>query len=209
MQGRITLLKIILINLIPVFGYLFFDWTLFEMAVVFFLETCAIYLSHEIYRYFILKTTRLPFVYGLIQLFFTLPVLGGLMFTYGILTYFLTANNSGKAGKPFDNYLDALSEIELLWILLFLLLIEGFSLFQKKRTQTHFKKASSLRVFRRMFYTHFYVIGSLVVLLIIPFGPIAGIIFLIGLKIVMDYFVEDEFAWAKFKKWIKSISPKG
>ncbi|MBN4072859.1 hypothetical protein JYT74_02340 [Crocinitomix catalasitica] len=55
---------------------------------------------------------------------------------------------------------------------------------------------------RRLFYTHFYLAAALIVLLVFP-PEIGGLIFVIGFKVVMDYMVEDENAWRKFKSWIK------
>jgi len=204
MKRWVTISKIILINLIPLLGYLFFDWTLFEMAVVFLLETCAIYIVHEVDRYFINKETRFPFIFALIQFAFGLPVLASFTFVYSLICYTFTGDH-GTSNKFYDDFINALSEIDYFWIMPILLIIEGLSVINKKLNNPNHQNISYKRMLRRMFYTHFYVIGSLFFVVLIPFGIVTKFLFVICFKVAMDYFVEDSRAWAKFLLWIKSF----
>ncbi|MBN4072858.1 hypothetical protein JYT74_02335 [Crocinitomix catalasitica] len=87
-----------------VVGFIFFEWTVFEMAVVFLLETGAIYLVHEFDRYFINKKTRIPVFFSLIQLAFSVGFLCGLMWGYAIVAFLLSGRGvlgSEQFGKSF------------------------------------------------------------------------------------------------------------
>src|SRR5687768_13254415 len=76
---KISTLKLLLVNLIPVIGVIFFEWELFETAITYILETICVFLVFDIDQYFIDKDTRIPLPFALLQFIFTIATFLALM----------------------------------------------------------------------------------------------------------------------------------
>lgn len=83
------LLRMLLIHLVPLFGILFLEWEIFDVAFVYILELCAGYLVYEIDTYFIDKKTRFPFIAAFFQFVITLMPLAGLLIAPSYILFVL------------------------------------------------------------------------------------------------------------------------
>jgi hypothetical protein len=197
---KIALLRLALVNLIPVIGVIFFEWELFEIGVSYVLETFAIYTVYEIDHFFIDKRTRLPFVFAFIQLVFALVTVAAFMFATILIIYFiLTPPDPHDFTKDLFRKLD---RINLIIPLSVLITIEFITYYIRKSKDVLHQENSTWRVIRRILYSHLYISGSLMFLFFFPQSLVLFIPFFIGLKIVLEYSTEDERVFKALGVWI-------
>jgi hypothetical protein len=189
---RIALIKLILVNLVPVAGFIFLDWDLFEIGVVYVLETAAIYIVYEIDIFFIDKRTRFPFPMALISFILTSVTFSALMFASVMIIYVIVTPPAATSAA-FQRELEY-RLLNLEWEVPFAFLI-GLELItyyiRKAKTAAHIA-TSTWRVLRRILFSHLFLALSLIILGFLPQNLVTIIPFFIGLKMVLEYSAEDE-----------------
>ncbi len=199
---KISLLRLALVNLIPVIGVIFFEWELFEIGVTYVLETFAIYTVYEIDHFFIDKRTRLPFVFAFIQLVFALVTVAAIMLASVLIIYIMITPEVSTPQAFSNQFVLRLKNLNMLYPLITLLVVEfGTYYIRKSKDSAHIPN-STWRVIRRMLYSHLYISLSLMFLFFFPQSLVLFIPFFIGLKIVLEYSTEDERVFKALWTWI-------
>ena len=210
MNGKLKLaiVRLILIQLIPIVGVIFFEWQLFEIGVTYILETMAIYVAYELDHYFIDKRTRFLFPMALIQFALTMVTFSGMMFGSAMIIYIiLTPPISNPSTNQFVNeFLYRLEEMEMGIAFAGLLVIELITYYIRKAKDTAHIANSTWRVVRRILYSHLYIVACLVILSFFTQNLFVFIPFFIGLKIAFDYSAEDERIFKAL--WLKFLETK-
>lgn len=208
MKNKLSIYKAVLINLIAIIGFFYFGWEIFEVAFIYILETFAIFFVFFVDRYFIVKETRYPFGFALVQLFFLVPTLGALLYSYTILVFMIAKiedPNSKNIVKPLN---EQLGNMNLPLLLGTIIIIEAVNFYVKKRVRKNEKPATIYWNLQRLLIIHMYVILSSFAFVLFPFPTIYKIIFIIGFKVMVDFAVNDELFFKKLKEKLKLIQQK-
>lgn len=201
-QVKISIVRLVLVNLIPVLGVIFLEWELFEIGITYILQTCAIYFVFELDYYFIDKHTRMHIVMSLIQLFFTALTFGGMMYGSALIMYTIITPQVGEYNDFIEQFFTKLDRMQILFPATGMFVIELVTFYiRKSRDRTHATN-NTWRVIRRILYSHLYMVACLLLLSAFPKNIFVMITFFIGLKIVLDYSVEDERVFKTIGQWI-------
>lgn len=161
---KLPLIRLIIIQLIPVFGLLFFDWKLFDLAVLYILESMAIFFVFNLHQYFINKKTRYPFIFALIQLLFSLIFFSGFVYGYFVIIYVVTGET--EHGHFQNELYSRLMEMNFWTVLVVLIVFELISFYLKQARSETSAELNFLKVMKRLLYTHLFVIGGLILLVL-------------------------------------------
>ena len=179
------------------------EWSLFEIMILYLAETVAIMYVYFIERYFINKKTRYPFVFATIQLIFLTFFFGGLMFGYSIVLHGISNIGLPPLEKPIEATIEDLINMKWHFVLLLLFLLEVSSYVKKWMNLDDFEEISFKRTMRRFLFTHLFIFGALIICLILPFHILIVIFIIVGMKIILDYMVEDELFVNKILNQLK------
>ena len=182
-----SILILMLVNLFPIIGVTFFGWDIFEIVILYVLETMIIGLFN-ILKMFIVKDGGKPFLipfffihyngFILIQSVFVLMLLGGEIDDTGLLT----------EGTINDLYLTFTNRDFIIAILL-IIFSHGVSFFRnfiKKRAFENLKLGKLMFApYKRIFVQQFMVIGGAMIVMLFQ-APMGFLIIFIMLKTVLD-----------------------
>lgn len=156
---RISLIRLGLAQVIPIVGLLFFEWRLFDLAVLYILESVAVFFVFNFYQYFIRKETRYPIPFAIIQLLFALIFFSGVSYAYLVITYLITGESAH--GHFADHMHERLLEMHFWSILLVILIFEFIGFFQKLRISKSTAHLNFIRVMKRQLFSYLFIIGGL------------------------------------------------
>lgn len=198
---------ILLGNLIPIIGVLFFEWTMFEVAMTYLLETFIIFFIHEIDKTIFRKDTRLPFIFAFFQTSFLLPVTVGFLYVYSVLIFAITAEPYQR-GEAFVKHLQReILHSNIEYLLIALILFESVVYIINNKDGRNHKTAKTWYVMRKILFVHLFIVGSVFLLAFIPLY-LVQIAFLIAFKIMLDFAIEDEQFFVKLKTKILQLYQK-
>ncbi|MBI3134867.1 MAG: hypothetical protein HYZ14_09370 [Bacteroidetes bacterium] len=189
---KISILRLILVNLVPVVGVIFFDWELFEIAIAYILETICVYVVFDIDLFFIDKRTRFPVHFALIQFAFTMLTFSTLMYASAMIIFVIITPPMSRTSDLTDLFEYKLRHMEILFPFITLFILELITYYIRKAKDTNHIANSTWRVIRRILYSHLYIVGALIVLAALPQNKVVFIPFFIGLKLILEYSTEDE-----------------
>lgn len=200
-QRVIKIAKIILINAFPIIGHFLFDWGLFEVALTYIIETFVIFMIFFINSYFIVKETRYPIPFAMIQLFFVIIPIGGFAAVYTFVAFALTEPVLWNTKPKFDHLASRLDDYHLIEVICCFFIIEGISFALKAKKNQ--KITTIWYNLRKLLFVHVFVILFLIASAFIPPNIVLQIVFLVSFKILLDYAVDNEQfmdnLYAKFK----------
>jgi len=189
MIGRVSLALLVVANLLPLVGVLFWDWDVFFLLLLFWCENVIIGLF-GIARIVVSGSTENTFE-GLFLPVFFLVHYGGFMFGHFMVLSFMYTNSLedgvGVVG-PADYYFIVVENLS--WLVLVALFVShGWSFaenFMGNREHERITPGQAMALpYRRMMITHVALIfGGF--FLIETGQPLAGLILLILMKIVLD-----------------------
>jgi hypothetical protein len=189
MIGRVSLALLVVANLLPLFGVLFWDWDVFSLLLLFWCENVIIGLF-GIARIVVSGTTENTFE-GLFLPVFFLVHYGGFMFGHFMVLFFMYSggvSDGGGVAEPADYYRIVVENLS--WVALAALFAShGWSFvenFMGNREHERLTPGQAMALpYRRMMITHVaLIVGGF--FLIETGQPLAGLILLILMKIVMD-----------------------
>jgi len=193
-KKKFRIIKIILFNAIPILGFAFLDWQLFEIAVAYILQTFVPFIIFFVDYHFFDKKNRYPFVFAVIQLFFLLIPFIGMMYVYGIIIFTITDNNfifSNKSNS-FERMLWRLEDMNLELLLIAFFVIETIGYLIKRAADKHHKESKIWYNIRKILFVHVYIISFIALLLVFPDFLLIQVLFIVGFKILFDFAIEDE-----------------
>lgn len=199
---KIFLIKLILVNLVPIIGVIFLEWELFEIGITYILETCAIYLVYELDHYFIDKKTRIPIIMALLQLFFTSLTFGAMMYGSAMIMYIIITPQTGEYNDFIDHFFTKLDRMQIVFPAVAMFVLEIISFYVRKSKDATHTANNTWRIIRRILYSHLYMVVCLIVFSVLPQNMYVMIPFFIGLKIILEYSVEDEKIYRNIGNWI-------
>jgi len=202
-QRAIKIAKIILINAFPIIGHFLFEWGLFEVALTYIIETFVIFMIFFINSYFIVKETRYPIPFALIQLFFVIIPIVGFAFVYILVAFGITEPELAATQKDFKELIKRLDQYHLYQVIFSLFIIEGVSFGLRAK---HQKKITTIWYnLKKLMFVHLFIITFLIIYGFLPNWIITQIIFLVSFKIMLDYAVENEnFMDSMYERFKKS-----
>ena len=186
---KISLARLVVIQLIPIIGLIFFEWQLFDLTVVYLLESVAVFFVFNFHQYFIQKSTRYPFGFALIQLLFSLIFFSGLMFGFLVVLYVVTGE--AKFGHFQDHMYHRLMLMNFWWVLLMLMILEFTSFYLKISRSKILVVLNFASAMKRILFTYLFVIGSLVLLLLTLGNHIILYTLLVIMKMIFEIAMED------------------
>lgn len=181
---RVSIVFLVLANLIPVFGVLYFDWDVFYVLLLFWCENVVIGIF-GILR--MLVSTGNIFVAA----FFTVHY-GGFMMGHLVVLFAMFSgafeDEQGKATEP-EQFLEAVTDPPTLIAVLALFVSHGWSFFAnflRSDERNLLTGATAMaQPYRRMIITHVALLAGGFFLTTMG-QPLPGLLLLIGMKIVMD-----------------------
>lgn len=189
------IVKLILLNVVTLIGVIWFDWDLFEIGILYVLDTTVIYFVFELDSFFIDKKTRLPLFFALLQLSFTSIPFLGLMYFMGILTKYITTGTFNP-----DSFFYRIEHMHF-WIPgIFFLLSELIYYYTRKAHDPDAVAKNIWRIFRRILYSQIFLVISLVIASNVGNSLWFSVLVFMGLKLVMEYSGEDARAFIFLKK---------
>jgi len=192
---KITILKLILVNTITVVGLLFFDWEIFEVVVIYILESLAIYVVFNVRYFFLEPKTNYPFPLALIQLTISLVPFVAILYAQVAIIYGILTPRSIDFALSFKFAAERVEDMELLIPLFSLICIETLTVFMQRRNQlkqTNQFFISYSRVFIRILFSTLYLIPASFIVFLFNHNFVVSVIFMIGLRFIMEYSIEDE-----------------
>jgi len=189
MIGRASLALLVVANLLPLIGVLFWDWDVFFILLLFWFENVIIGLF-GIARIVVSGSSENTFE-GLFLPVFFLVHYGGFMFGHFMVLLYLYSSGVEHGGglvEPADYYLIVLGNFT--WLALLALFIShGWSFAENFMGNREHERISPLQAmglpYRRMMITHVALIAG-GFFLIESGQPLGGLILLILLKIALD-----------------------
>ena len=189
MPARLSVPVLVVANLVPVVGVLLWDWDVFLLLLLFWCENVVIGIF-GIARLIVAGKTESP-VEGLVLPVFFLVHYGGFMFGHFMILFAMYSGHVEEAGKlvePEDYYRVIIEQLN--WVAVLALFIshawsfvENFMVQQEHERLTP-GQAMALP-YRRMMITHVALIAG-GFFLVERGQPLAGLVFLIALKIALD-----------------------
>jgi len=194
---KIILIKLIAVQIIALIGFIFYDWALFEVSVVYLAESAVIYFVFNFDHYFIHPKTRYPIPFALIQMMFSLVFFSGMMFGYAVAVFFITNEAGENAGKLINNLmLPKLQNMNLEYTIFVLLVVETVTyIIRKKKDKRAHLSNSFWRVMTRLLYLHLFIVSGLFVLVVFAQNHYVTVPIFIILKMILDFATEDKRIW--------------
>lgn len=189
MQARLSIPILIVANLVPLAGVLLWDWDVFLLLLLFWCENVIIGIF-GIARLIVAGKTESP-VEGLILPVFFLVHYGGFMFGHFMVLFAMYSGHVEEAGRlvePEDYYRVILEELS--WVAVVALFIShAWSFVENYMGQQEHERLTPGQAmalpYRRMMITHVALIAG-GFFLAEKGQPLAGLVFLIALKIALD-----------------------
>jgi hypothetical protein len=201
--------KVFVPNLIPIIGVLFFSWGIFELAFTYFLETGVAFLVFFIDRFFVAKDTRYPFFFALIQLWFLLFPFIGIIWGWIILTFSLTQPDFEENKHMFVALEQHVIEFNFYWVLVGFFVFEVINYFMKNKGGRNDKTSSVWFNLKKFLMVHLFVILCTFIYSILPHNTLTGLIFIMSLKIVLDYVLENDKTMHKLDRILSKFATFG
>ncbi len=189
MKGKTALVLLVAANLVPVLGVLLWDWDVFLLLLLFWCENVIIGIF-GIARMIVAGNSD-TFAEGLMLPLFFLVHYGGFMFGHFMVLFAMYSSSVEEAGvlaEPSDYYRVILENLN--WIVLIALFVShGWSFVENymgRREHERLTPGQAMALpYRRMMITHVaLLVGGF--LLVEKGQPLAGLVFLVLLKIVLD-----------------------
>lgn len=186
-NNSLLLIKICLINLIPVFGILFLEWQIFEIAFSFLLDTMVLFVFSYFDHYIINKTKKestLLTVMQFINNFLLLTVIT--LILIGFINY-ITEIKSGTGIEIIDKVAENLLDFQYVLILPSIIFFNGIYFWLTKNTEE--KDTTIWKVLERIFYLYMFITIAGIIFGILPYMSGLGLSLFIIAKIFIDYFL--------------------
>ena len=197
-KEKIFFTRLILVNLMPVFGVAFLGWDAFWIALSYVVETLAIYIVFELDYYFIDRHSRFPFPFALLQFFFTMLPMTGLLTGSVYFIYWITeAGANAETDTIVKGVQRYIEDPDLPWVFAYLFIIELVTFYIRKARIMGYQAKNMWRVIRRILFAQLYLVAALTLLSAFPKNIIAFAIFIIGFKTVLEYSLEDKKFYQK------------
>jgi len=197
---KISIARLIIVQLIPIIGLIFFDWTLFDLSVLYLLESMAMFFVFNFHQYFVQEKTRYPFGFALIQLLFSLVFFSGLIFAFLVVLY--VATGESKFGHFQDHMYHRLMLMNFWYVLLFMIILEFITFYLKISKSSTMVNLNFFRVIKRIFFSYAFVVGSLVLMMLTMGNTVILFSSLVLMKIAFEISMEDPRILAYFRnKW--------
>lgn len=189
MTGRISLALLVLANLVPLAGVWLWDWDVFLLLLLFWCENVIIGLF-GIARLVVSANSETAF-HGLFLPLFFMVHYGGFMFGHFMVLFGMYEGYMGDVGRQVeasDYYLAAIEHLN--WIAILALFIShGWSFVENFMGRREHENLSPMQAmglpYKRMMITHVaLLLGGF--FLIERGQPLAGLVFLVLLKIGLD-----------------------
>lgn len=182
----------------PVFGVAFLGWDAFWIALSYVVETLAIYIVFELDYYFIDRHSRFPFPFALLQFFFTMLPMTGLLTGSVYFIYWITeAGANAETDTIVKGVQRYIEDPDLPWVFAYLFIIELVTFYIRKARIMGYQAKNMWRVIRRILFAQLYLVAALTLLSAFPKNIIAFAIFIIGFKTVLEYSLEDKKFYQK------------
>jgi len=193
-KKKFRIIKIILFNAIPILGFAFLDWQLFEIAIAYIIQTFVPFIIFFVDYHFFDKKNRYPFVFALIQLLFLLIPFIAMMYAYGLIIFTITDNNFNfrRGSATFESMLRRLDDMNLEYLLLAFFIVEIIGYLIKRAANPHHKESKIWYNIRKILFVHVYIISFIALLLVFPDFLLFQVLFIVGFKILFDFAIEDE-----------------
>jgi hypothetical protein len=187
---RIPIARLLISALIPLIGYLFFEWKLFDVAMLYLLESVAVFFVFNFHQYFVREKTRYPIPFALIQLGFSLIFFSGLIVVYAFVAFALSGE--GEEGlKHFTAFGSRMEAYNIPLVVSVLIIIELVSFYTKFRKNPNIEESNFFRVMKRLLYSHLLIIGGLIPLIFLAFSPAFMFMAFVAMKITFDVMMDN------------------
>lgn len=207
---KITLAKLVVVQIIALIGFIFYDWALFEVSVVYLAESAVIYFVFNFDHYFVHPKTRYPVPFALIQMIFSFIFFAGIMFGYAVAVFFITNEAGDGAGKLIGNLMvPKLESMNLEYTIFALLVVETITyIIRRNKDKRAHLNNSFWRVMTRILYLHMFIVAGLFVLVICAQNHYVTVPIFIVLKMILDFATEDKRIWNTIRhRLMKSRAP--
>ena len=189
MHARLSVPILVAANLVPLLGVLLWDWDVFLLLLLFWCENVVIGIF-GIARLIVAGKTESP-VEGLVLPVFFLVHYGGFMFGHFMVLFAIYSGHAEEAGRlvePEDYYRVIIEQLN--WVAVLALFIShAWSFVENFMGQQEHERLTPGQAmalpYRRMMITHVALIAG-GFFLVERGQPLAGLVFLIALKIALD-----------------------
>jgi hypothetical protein len=190
----VNLLFKLALNLIPLAGYLFFDWDAFELIVCYVIHSFAIFFLFTVNRFYIKKETRYPFFFASILMPIVVSVYAGFTYLYAWLAYrrcFELPEEFKK--KENDLLMEKLMDMYPYWIFILIVVVEAVLMYGTRAVQKSNIRFSDTYMLWRMIVLHLFMAISVIIVGLMDTDGFGFLFYLIGFKIVIDLWFEHWF----------------
>lgn len=189
---KISIARIILIQLISVIGILVYDWALFEMVVVYLTESVVLYFVFNLNHYFIHPHTRYHPVFAFILLSFSVVLFSGLLLGYSIAAFYITQdvdeNNREIIQAVFVPKMQSMNVPYIFMVLLVLELIIYYIRIAKDRKNI---ENSFWTVMNRLLFSHLFIAAGLALLVLFNGYHYLVVTLFIAFKVILELFTME------------------
>ena len=159
-KSLLSYAEIVLGNMIPVIGIIFFQWSLFEISVIFLAQSCAKFLVFFVDNNFVRKSTRFPAETAIGQIIIFIPFFGGLVFGYILVLYAITG--TAEQGRLEDTLFPLLIQMQVIPLLIYFLSLEFVVFYSKIKNQLKHPDDNFYRVVINFFQLHILVVIGII-----------------------------------------------
>jgi hypothetical protein len=181
---NITVVKLILVNLIPVIGVLFFHWEIFEIAVSYILESSAAFIVFNIDVNLVNKSTRRLPLAGIFQTVFFVGFFAMFMFFYVLILFAICEDP--PPDRMENTLFPELMDMHIWPVFTAFILLEMIVFYIKVKKELAHPEDNFWRVMNRFIYLHLLVFaGAVVFCWAVISLPVAYAVF-ISVKLLHD-----------------------
>lgn len=192
---KLSLARLILVQLVPIVGVVFFDWDLFEIMMIYLVETLCIYIVFNFDHYFLQPKTRYPAPFAILQLGLSLLPFGGILLANALVVFYVLYETDDVNVHVSDLFARRLETLNLAVPFITLFILELVSYFVKKKLDKNHVNNGQWRVYRRILYTTLFIAIGSIILSFFPHNLFIMVPFFIGLKMMMEFSTEDKRIW--------------
>ena len=189
---RPSVIALILANLVPVFGVLFFHWEVFPLMFLFWSENVIVGIFNALKMLLAAPENPLGWAAKLFMIPFFCVHYGIFTLVHGVFVVVLFGGGMNHGGSPLDaldTFRGAAREYHLGWAILGLAVSHGISFVTNYLGKGEYKRASlpvlMQQPYGRIVVLHVAILGGGFLMLALH-SPVVGLLLLVGLKTALD-----------------------
>jgi len=184
---KISIARLIIVQLIPIIGLIFFNRTLFEIAMTYVIETCAIFFVFNIDNYFITNPKQHSKIAAIIEVPLILGFFVCIMILFIPLLYGI-CNPTGPA-RPEDIVFPILFKMRVFEILVAFIVLEFIVFYAKTKKEMKHPDDNYWRLMGRFVFLYLFVYFGAALFSSAYFSPTFGYAAFILIKLGYDIYL--------------------